>query len=196
MIVTGNLDASPTVIGVDAQTLYFSTYDSPPYSSAFSITKTALSGPATSISTGLNASFSGVIGNTPFYSVFQGFEGSCTIGECSSTENALPSPQRLIPFSSPSPQYFSEYDLTTTPSATMSISWYTTGNTLNATYSEPTDSITSYSSFFAYGDSVYWISYYTDTGGVFHSLGLYTTSRTGLSKAQLAGSLTQNMSIV
>ncbi|MGO9290262.1 MAG: hypothetical protein ACLQIJ_16120, partial [Polyangia bacterium] len=31
MIVTGNLDASPTVIGVDAQTLYFSTYDSPPY---------------------------------------------------------------------------------------------------------------------------------------------------------------------
>jgi len=192
-VVAGNLDATATVLGVDSQTLYFATYDSPPNSTAFSVSKTALNGTASSIS-GLTNGFAGVIGNKLFYYGFQGSEGSCTIGACSTTENPLPSPQRIVSFKSPSPQYYSEYDLSST--TTFSISWYATDNTPNATYSQPTDGITSYPSFFSNGDNVYWISYFTDTGGIFHSLGVYTASRTNAAQAQLAGSLTQNMSLV
>jgi hypothetical protein len=94
------------------------------------------------------------------------------------------------------PRYFATMGQDTTTQ--MSVNWYLPGgNTPTWTYSEytsgtlPADTVFSFTSFFAGGDSVYWVRQLTDTSGnVLGTTGLYTASVSSGSRAQLAGGAT------
>jgi hypothetical protein len=159
------------VIGVDIGTtgnVYYQSTDSGTgLTNAFQVSKTALGGTGLPLDLGgSSVEYLGVIGTKLFFDL-EGDFAMCTFSSsapalCSSSTNSLPdSPYgNLVPFKSPSPSYIAVYDVSSGLNPT--ISWYSTSGT-------QVQSFTIYASqggpgsFFAFGDSVYWIQDATDS---------------------------------
>jgi hypothetical protein len=158
------------VIGVDSgatgNVYYQSTDSGTGLTNAFQVSKTAQNGTGAPLDLGgSSVEYLGVIGTKLFFDL-EGDFAMCTFSssapaQCSSSSGTLPDPSgNLVPFKSPSPSYIAVYDLSSGLNPT--ISWYSTSGT-------QVQSFTIYASqggpgsFFAFGDSVYWIQDATDS---------------------------------
>jgi hypothetical protein len=207
-VVANNLGANPQVIGVDSSNVYYRDTNSvgAPQDSAHRVSKTAVAGSSSTLMTWDYPWASvAVIGSN----LFSGFHetqfsmcGITSLTSCPVTNAPLPgldtlaSSEPLVPFRSPSPQYFAQYDLSV--QGTMTFSWYDTNYQVVKTYSQPNpwDPTALFTEFFAFGDSVYWIRSVTDTSTSITSINLYTASVSNLSPGRLAGSVSPTMTIV
>lgn len=159
------------VIGVDGSAtgnVYYQSTDSGTgLTNTYQVSKTALGGTGSPLDVGGSENeYLGIIGAKLFFDLEGEFEmcnfSNSAPNQCSTTTNTLPdSPYgNLVPFKSPSPSYIAIYDVSSGPNP--SIAWYSTSGTQVQTFTIYS-SQGSPGSFFAFGDSVYWIQDASDS---------------------------------
>jgi len=203
--VVFNPATRPSVFGLDSSFLYYQV-EIPPtqpgnYSSAdaYQVNKTALGSGGSRVLVGASyQAYEGIIGTKMFTTVYYD-QSTCDIGSCAATMARLPGSggrMSLIPFRSPSPQYFAVFDALAA-SSSLSFTWYTTANAVVNTYSESfegTSATYSYPSIIAFGDFVYWLRSKSD--GATTDTSLFTVSVSNLTPAYLASSVSSSMQII
>jgi len=174
------------VIGVDASAsgnVYFQGTDTETgLTNAYQVGKTALGGTGSPLDLGgSSVEYLGVIGAKLFFDLEGEFEmcsfSNTAPNQCSATTNNLPdSPYgNLVPFKSPSPLYIAIYDVLSGPNST--IAWYSASGTQVQTFTIY-GSTGSPGSFFAFGDSVYWIQDASDSTASTPDSAVYSVSAT------------------
>jgi len=197
--VTGNLASAPTLFGIDATYLYYYLPSTTvPYTAdAYRISRSTTGAAGSMIYTsnqGLDFPY-GVVGTKLIIYDAAGLMSGFTIGGSATTKSPLAENiyGMMMPhWRSLQPTNYAQID--SDQSTAMSFRWYNSSNSLVATYSESTLNVAPtggflYFSFFAAGNTVYWIRQVQDSSySATAASGLYaTTSSAPTTRTQLAG---------
>jgi hypothetical protein len=161
-----------TIFGLDSTSVYFAQHDSEADTGdVLRVAKDALRGTASPIVSGLpNPEFVGVVGPKLLWNYWDSASysrrgASCETADCvASISYAFATDGKLIQFNTPSSQNVALYALDSAASS-MTVTWYSINTTTfskTASYSGPYDPGSSAYSFFALGDTVYWIVWPAD----------------------------------
>ena len=177
-VVVSGVGESVNVIGVDTAANGYVYYTDG--SNAFRVSKTAQSGAGATLANTISVEYLGVIGNELFWDG-EGNFGMCHFSTsdpsyCSTTTSDLPGPSlsTLVPFRSPSPPYIAVYD----NSSSFILTWYSTSGTQVNNF-VGTGSV-NVSSFFAFGDTVYWIEDQSDSTSTHPDSAVYSVSASAI----------------
>jgi hypothetical protein len=203
-VVISKLDPSPTVLAIDASYVYYTVApDAGSLLNVYQISKTTVGGTSGTLldQGGSFVPYLGVIG-TKLFSTVRGSYNICDFASnnpCSLGQMALPGTGDLIPFSSPSPQYFAQQDNPATGpvGARMSFAWYTTAGVLVKAASDVTYAFAAtYDSFAAFADSVYWIRTLSGDSSSITDRTIYSANVSNPTPARLTGPGTADLGTI
>jgi hypothetical protein len=165
-----------SIIGIDSGSsgsVYFQSVDpNDSVSRVYKVDKTGVNGArGSALATGTTSgSFVSMIGNT-FFLADRGGPSMCTTASCVDLSSFTNSTNYFIPFKSPSPQYFAQFD---DGVSYFEFSWWTMSKTNPRTYLDVPLQDWNAPSYFAAGDRVFWVLTLADS-----TTTLYSASATG-----------------